>query len=320
MNKILFLLIAFLFFSCASMPQKTVTEEVVSDETPKTETKPIAIQNTSSKLENEFKDLLKNIDIKIVSAPKSKKIIYSGNDWTESYVVSVTKNDEPIPNFSVTVSYPSSRQNNVIVYENMQLTTDDDGKINFLPNASNIAIKDKITFYPTPVSSSPEIQKLAMEISVDAPFIVKSKYVTHPGGIIYVWNYNENGKPTMNNFELLQCMRNAGVNAGNAPVSSSSYLDKPNSVVYNDCKKIVGDAARFLIVGYFKYAKPAETNESGATVTLEASVSGIDMTNGNELIKITKSLSVTDKSAWDAEKKCRTQLATILSDELIYGM
>lgn len=314
--------LSILEISCASSPKNDQSGEITQEETvvEKTikEPKSITVQNTSNQLEKNFKKLLDDIELKVVSAPKNT--VYAGSAFKNPYIVSVTDANGAVADFDVTISWPVSRKNDVISYNTTSMKTCADGTIRFVPETPSIAVKDVVSFYPTPVSSSAEIVQAAFSAGVQAPFAVKSNVIKYPGGILYVYDFNENGRPTTNNFTLLQNLRNAGINAGNAPVRDTSYLSKSPSEIYAVCKEIAGNAANFLIIGTFKYASPAVSDENGATVTLTADITCINMKDGAILYETTQTDSATDKNKWSAEQKCRTSLAEKVADAVIYGM
>lgn len=290
---------------------ETVTEKV------KKEPKQIAVKNTTNQQESAFKELVDSIELKVVSKPKT---VYAKKPFNTSYVVNVSNAEGPVKDFDITVSYPTSRTNDTITYNNIQLKTDEKGNITFSPDVPKFAVKDEVTFYPTPVSSNSAVVQAAYNAAVKAPYAVKSNYVTYPYGILFVYDYNESGKPTTNNFTLLQSLRNSGVSVGNAPVSSTSYFSKPISELYTATHSIVGNAYNFLVSGTFKYAEPAVEAEGSATVKLVADITCVDMKNGNILYQTKIEDSATDKTKWNAEQKCKKTLAEKVSDAIIYGM
>lgn len=320
-------LVSALLFSCASTP-KTSDSETVNDEdltvsesssTGKVirEPKPISVQNTSNQLEKNFKTVLENIELKVTSKPKTTSV---GRAFNTSYVVNVTDANGPLSGFDLTVNWPVGKSNGTITYSSAQLKTDANGNATFTPAAPKFAVKDQVTFYPTPVSSSPNVVQAAYERSVTAPYAVKSSYIAYPGGVLFTYDFNESGWPTTNNFTLLQTLRNSGVNVGNSPVSDPAYFDKPVSELYKATYDITGAAYKFMVVGTFKYAEPASENENGVSVTLTADLTCVDMKNGNVLYKTIFSETTTDKTKWNAEQKCRKALAEKAADEIIYGM
>lgn len=324
---------AAIFASCTTSPKPEKTAQE-SDEYEIEETEPqgkvireprmLSVQNTASEKEKEFKELLDRIELKVVSAPNTKKPVYAGNAFQAPYVVSVRDEKGPLADFNVTISWPVTRSNDTITYSTTQMQTDSQGKISFLPGIPSIAVKDTITFYPSPVTSSPQIVQAAYSNAVTAPYVVKSKYTTYPGGILFVYDYNEKDTPTTNNFTLLQKLRNAEINAGNAPISEASYLTKSPAEIYKACLDItqgeIKKATNFLIIGTFKYAKPAEETASGTTVTLTADITCLDMKDGEIKYKTKITDSQTDKSKWNAETLCKQSLATKVADAIIYGM
>ncbi|MBQ1629506.1 MAG: hypothetical protein II098_10200 [Treponema sp.] len=316
-------------FSCASVPapsdvEKTdddnfITQDNESRQEGKVikEPKPISVQNTSNQLETEFKNLLKRIELKVESSPKATT---ANRGFNAPYVVTVKDENGPVAGLELTVNWPIGRTNDTVTYSATRIKTDSEGKVSFTPAAPKFAVKDKVTFYPSPVSSSSQIVKAAYETAVSAPYAVKSEYLGYPGGLLYTYDFNEKGNPTTNNFLLLQSLRNIGVNVGNSPVSDTSYFNMPVSELYKETYNIVGKSYKFMVMGAFKYAAPAEETADGATVTLTADITCIDMNNGNILYKTSFTETVTDKNKWTADQKCRKILAEKAADAIVYGM
>ncbi len=295
-------------------------EEIPAVEKIKKEPKQISVKNTSNQQEVAFKELVDSLELEITSRPT--KTVYSNKNFDSPYIVTVTGKDGPVKDLDITVSYPSARTNDTITFNNIQLKTDGEGKISFRPEKTGFAVKSEVTFYPTPISSNSSIVQASYNAAVKAPFNVKSSYVTYPYGILYVYDFNEKGRPTTNNFTLLQSLRNAGVSVGNSPVSDTSYFNKPVSELYTANHNIVGNMYNFLVIGSFKYAEPAieDAEKATATVKLVADITCVDMKNGNTIYKTTFEESATDKTKWNAEQKCRKLLAEKAADAIIYGM
>lgn len=321
-------LIAIFIASCASTPKPSDSQAAhddnlvsqggsVQDAKVIREPKPISVQNTSNQLEKNFKDKLNDLEIKITTSPKTTVV---GKAFSSPYTVQVKDSAGPVSGFDLTVNWPAGSANGTITYSTAQLKTDDEGKAVFTPSAPKFAVKDSVTFYPTPVSSSPAIVQAAYERAVTAPYAVKSSYIGYPGGVLFTYDFNEKGNPTTNNFTFLQTLRNLGVNVGNSPVSDTSYFNKPVSELYKATYDITGAAYKFMVSGTFKYASPAVETEDGVTVTLTADITCVDMKNGNVLYKTVFSETTTDKTKWNAEQKCRKILAEKAADAIIYGM
>ncbi|MBQ5632672.1 MAG: hypothetical protein IIU99_06190, partial [Treponema sp.] len=220
--------------SAPSTEQEEVVEKVV-----KKEPKPLSVKNKTNQLENDFLAKLADIELKLVSAPKQT---FKTREFSAPFVVKAENQNGPVVDFDITVSYPVSKKDNSIVYDVVQLKTDADGKISFKPTgAQTFAAKDFVTFYPTPITATSSVVQAAYDMAVKAPWNVKSD-LTWYSGLLYVYDFNESGKPTTNSFYLLQNLRNAGVNVGNAPLSSASYFEKPLADLYKDTKEIVGNS------------------------------------------------------------------------------
>lgn len=324
---------AFFITSCATT--KSVTQEetkeiqdttIISDEIEedsivvekvRKEPKPISVQNTSNQQEIEFKELLNKIELKIVSSPKTTSV---NKAFSVPYIINVSDENGGVADLDITVNWPVGKSNNTVTYSSTQIKTDVSGNATFTPAAPKFAVKDQVTFYPSPVSSSSNIIKAAYDVAISAPYAAKSNYINYPGGVLFVYDFKENGRADSNNFTMLQTLRNSGVNVGNSPISDTSYFDKPINELYKATYDIVGQAYKFMVMGSFKYAEPATETENGFTVKLTADITCVDMNTGNVIYKTSFSESVTDKNKWNADQKCRKLLAEKAADAIVYGM
>ena len=318
--NILMLSVAFsMITSCATTNNTSVKieQEEVVEKVVKKEPKPLSVKNKTNQLENEFLAKIADIELKLVSYQKQ---VYKTKEFTSPYVVLAENKDGPVVDFNITVSYPISRKDNTVTYDIIQLTTDSEGKISFKPTGvQSFSAKDFVTFYPTPITSTSSVVHAAYDMAIKAPWNVKSD-MTWYSGLLYVYDFNESGKPTTNSFYLLQDLRNAGVNVGNAPVSSTAYFDKPISDLYNDTKEIVGNSQKFMVFGSFKYAKPVEETENGFVATLVADMNCIDMKTGVSFLSFQIVETYEDTTKYKAADKCKANLAQKVADALIFGM
>ena len=267
----------------------------------KREAKPLSVKTKTNQQETEFIKKLSDIDIKLISSPKP---IFQTQNFKTPYTVLVEDSNGPVSDFDITVSFPSSKTKDSVIYETVQLKTDSEGKISFKPKTPEFALKDKVTFYPSPVNSTKAMVNASYDLAVTAPYPVKSSNLWYQG-ILYVYDFNENGKPTSNSTQLLTTLRNSGVNVGNAPISSTSYYDKPMSQLYKDCFAIVGNSCRFLVAGSIKFAEPVKETENGFTCTLNADISCFNMKNGEELCAFQITETVSNLNRYKAISECK---------------
>lgn len=307
------------FTSCVStnVSNNTQVEEEVTEKVVKKEPKPIAVKNKANQLETDFIEKLKDIELKVVSSPRQ---IYKTKEFTSAYVVMAQNQEGPVQDLKITVSYPISRKDNTIVYDLKEFTTDEKGSISFKPEGvQNFAAQDVVTFYPTPVTNSSTVVQASYDVAVTSPWLVKSDYTWY-SGLLYVYDFNENNRPTTNSFYLLQDLRNAGLNVGNAPLSNTSYFDKPLTDLYNDTKEIVGNSQKFMVYGSLKFQKPVEQTDSGYSCTLVADISCIEMKTGSVFYKFQLTETALEKNKYDSVDKCKSRLAEKVANALIYGM
>lgn len=282
----------------------------------KREAKPLSVKTKTNQQETEFIKKLSDIDIKLISSPKP---IFQTQNFKTPYTVLVEDSNGSVSDFDITVSFPSSKTKDSVIYETVQLKTDSEGKISFEPKTPEFALKDKVTFYPSPVNSTQAMVNASYDLAVTAPYLVKSSNLWYQG-ILYVYDFNENGKPTSNSTQLLTTLRNSGVNVGNAPISSTSYYDKPMSQLYKDCFAIVGNSCRFLVAGSIKFAEPVKESENGFTCTLNADISCFNMKNGEELCAFQITETVSNLNRYKAISECKNLLAEKIAEEIMYGM
>ena len=282
----------------------------------KREAKPLSVKTKTNQQETEFIKKLSDIDIKLLSSPKP---IFQTQNFKTPYTVLVEDSNGPVSDFDITVSFPSSKTKDSVIYETVQLKTDSEGKISFKPKTPEFALKDKVTFYPSPVNSTQAMVNASYDLAVTAPYLVKSSNLWYQG-ILYVYDFNENGKPTSNSTQLLTTLRNSGVNVGNAPISSTSYYDKTMAQLYKDCFAIVGNSCRFLVAGSIKFAEPVKETENGFTCTLNADISCFNMKNGEELCAFQITETVSNLNRYKAISECKNLLAEKIAEEIMYGM
>lgn len=318
--NILMLSVAFsIITSCATTSNTSVKveQEEVVEKVVKKEPKPLSVKNKTNQLENEYLAKIADIELKLISYQKQ---VFKTKEFTSPFVVKAENQDGPVADFNITVSYPVSKKDNTITYDIVQLTTDAEGKVSFKPSGvQTFAAKDFVTFYPTPITATSSVVQASYDMAIKAPWNVKSD-LTWYQGLLYVYDFNESGKPTTNSFYLLQDMRNAGVNVGNAPVSSTAYFDKPISDLYTDTKEIVGNSQKFMVFGSFKYVKPVEESENGFVATLVADMNCIDMKTGASFMTFQIVETHEDSTKYKAVDKCKANLAEKVAEALIFGM
>ena len=282
----------------------------------KREAKPLSVKTKTNQQETEFIKKLSDIDIKLISSPKP---IFQTQNFKTPYTVLVEDSNGPVSDFDITVSFPSSKTKDSVIYETVQLKTDSEGKISFKPKTPEFALKDKVTFYPSPVNSTQAMVNASYDLAVTAPYLVKSSNLWYQG-ILYVYDFNENGKPTSNSTQLLTTLRNSGVNVGNAPISSTSYYDKPMSQLYTHRFATAANSCRFLVAGSVKFAEPIKETENGFTCTLNADISCFNMKNGEELCAFQITETVSNLNRYKAISECKNLLAEKIAEEIMYGM
>lgn len=290
--------------------------------------------------EIEYAESLTNIFIKSISSPKE---IIKGRKFKEPFKFSVSKiqniesqtestdenstttTETPIANFKVNVKYPSSKEKTELQFSTIELTSDENGIISFNPENTNFTCASSIQVFPAipqDVNASDEVvinaiqqKKITKDIKIKSDIINK-------GAVLFVWEYNEKGRPTGNSYNILSELRKRGITlTGNAPVSDVSYIEKPLSELYQANFEIIGSTMYgYLLSGTLKFEQPVTKVEDGYTCTLVFQLDGIDMKTGDVIFSTTQSHSAQGSNWNNCVSKCKNELTVKIVDELIYGL
>ena len=290
--------------------------------------------------EIEYAESLTNIFIKSISSPKE---IIKGRKFKEPFKFSVSKiqniesqtestdenstttTETPIANFKVNVKYPSSKEKAELQFSTIELTSDENGMISFNPENTNFTCASSIQVFPAipqDVNASDEVvinaiqqKKITKDIKIKSDIINK-------GAVLFVWEYNEKGRPTGNSYNILSELRKRGITlTGNAPVSDVSYIEKPLSELYQANFEIIGSTMYgYLLSGTLKFEQPVTKVEDGYTCTLVFQLDGIDMKTGDVIFSTTQSHSAQGSNWNNCVSKCKNELTVKIVDELIYGL
>ena len=290
--------------------------------------------------EIEYAESLTNIFIKSISSPKE---IIKGRKFKEPFKFSVSKiqniesqtestdenstttTETPIANFKVNVKYPSSKEKTELQFSTIELTSDENGIISFNPENTNFTCATSIEVSPAipqDINASDEVvinaiqqKKITKDIKIKSDIINK-------GAVLFVWEYNEKGRPTGNSYNILSELRKRGITlTGNAPVSDVSYIEKPLSELYQANFEIIGSTMYgYLLSGTLKFEQPVTKVEDGYTCTLVFQLDGIDMKTGDVIFSTTQSHSAQGSNWNNCVSKCKNELTVKIVDELIYGL
>lgn len=218
-----------------------------------------------------------------------------------------------LENFSVTVKYPVSRNNDDIVFATKEIITNNEGEILFTPDVPVFSFDEKITFYPTI-----QKDKNNIEYSVSSPFIVKTN-LAKENAIVYVFDFDENGKVLSNSLAILRELINSGVKSGNSPISSASYVNKSLESLYKATYPIVG-LQGFMVTGTVTFEEPVTQVEDVFECKLKAQISCLDMKDGKVLYSTTKSASAKANTKQKAIQDCKKVLAQKTVRSILYSM
>ena len=282
---------------------------------------PIEAQETPSPdviEQNEFLARISGIALNVVSFPKQT---VKHAPFPSAYTLLVKDAEgKEVSGIPITVSYPASRTDDSIVYDTTVLTTDENGRIEFMPDVPTSSFDEVVSFYPTPVNSNPETVEAARAVSVTAPFKVRTDLVKK-SGILYVFDFDEKDRALTNSRYILRDFINSGVRSGNSPIPSPNYLNRNIDALYKATRAIVGDSAGFMVSGSIKFAAPLQRQDNGTyACTLVADVVCVNMKNGEVLYKTRQTASETGTSQYLAAEACRKKIASQTVHAILYGM
>lgn len=227
----------------------------------------------------------------------------------------------PIEGFEITVSLPENKDGINLVYAQKNFTTDENGIVSFTPDVPAFAAKAQIYAYPSIPEDLSLTQNDMAEFTATADFISESDVVAK-GAIMFVFEYNENGKSPKNSYDVLSGLRKKGVyQIGNAPISDSSYITASKEKIYRENYEYVGTDFGYLIGGTVTFANPVEKTDEGNYIAhMIANMYGIDMKTGAVIYEQTNEYTNTGSNWSKAVDGCRKELTALVVDSIMNGL
>ena len=305
-----------LFVSCTSTPGNKSGIGADASKAKKTEEAVAAPEPTAEEL---FLQKISDINIEVTKNPSKTK---KNKPFGSGYEISVVDSgDNPVSDFPVTVKYPKEKDGSEIVYGEDTLYTDDNGTATFEPQTPDFAASAIVKFYPHVPDGLDIPQEVIDQHTAYGDFAVESDIATK-GAIMFVFEYNENGKSPKNSYDILSGLRQKGVyNIGNAPISDASYIDASKEKIYKENYAYVGTSFGYLIGGTVKFTNPVEKNSDGTyTASMAAYIYGIDMKTGMVIYEETTEYSSSGANWNKAVDSCRTTLTNVAVDSIMFGL
>ena len=306
-----------LAFSCASTPktgeQTGTAATQITEELPP----PTASELYTQKIQASKLTLLSS------SRETTKTKIF-----TSPYILKAEDSEgKALESFEISVVYPEKRVNGEIVFTETAITTNAEGKAEFLPPPPEYSFNSEISFFPKYEKDSlseeeaEKIAKIAKENTITAPFKVQTN-LKAAGGVIAVVDFNQNGKaitsnPVSSSNLLMTLMKLGFIKIGNAPQDVSDAVIQNNETKIHTRAKAI--AQSFIIFGTVKIDS-SEKTEAGFSYTLTGEVKAMDAKTGAITFKTEKTLTVTEKNDWNALANARKTLAEQLANEIKYGI
>lgn len=265
-----------------------------------------------------FIDSLAGVKIEITQTPK---VANYNKDFSCSFKAIVTDADgNALPGYAVTVSYPCGRKDGVLQFATEALTSDDAGNVEFTSKALEFGVDDFVSFYPTPAFEDAAVEEACKNHSAKAEIKAKSD-ITKKGALLFVWDYNEKGRPVNNSYDVMSELRSYGITmVGNAPVNEQSDIGTPIDKLYKKNFEIVEDAYGYLICGTIKFTEPVTEIEGGYECELLAEITVVNMKNGAVVLEKSYTNKATGKNWSTCTGKCKEDLAVIICKDFVFGL
>ena len=299
------------FFSCQSSSKQDSLAD--SNET-----------KTSVGSSESEKSRLNDINISVVSSPNATS---KGKAFSAPYNIHVAKSDgTSCANFSIIVEYPAARDVDSISFEKETLVTDESGNASFSAPTPQFSAKSLVSFYP---ESSPALKNLAEASKATAAWNVRTNTNSRSGILVSVVDYSQDGKMIVGGGSqpstqaLTAALWKSGLmGAQNADFHNS--LDADDSArIQADAKRLVSGNTtfRYVVYGRVKYVEKMSQDAQGNwIVSLKGDVGALELAMGKVLLKANKSVSVKDKSQWNALKNAQEEMARQFAEEIVYGL
>lgn len=304
LKSLLFISVLFCFVSCASTPTND------SENAPRA---PREIGNKLSAEDSAFLEKLNQLNFTVIKSPKETKC---NKAFASDFVFAVTDSEgNPVADYAVTLTCPSVDDEVTVVNG----VTDSEGKFTYTAEVPVQGNNAYVTFAPATASTQKAVLDAVEAKTVKAPYKVKGT-IADKGAILFVWDFNEKDRALNDSYEILATIRNRGITmAGNAPVSDSSYFNRPVADVYKLNKDIVGNAYGYLIIGTIKFIKPVEQVENEYLCSLVADIKVVRMSDGEVAYSNVFTNEAYGSSWTKCTSKCKSELANKIIEEIIYN-
>ena len=262
---------------------------------------------------------ISNYSLKFTKIPEKIK---KGKQFASAFEVSVLNGSgEPARDFDVRFLYPARKSGSQVVFEAAVIKTDENGIAAYDPGTVEFSAKTIITAYPDIPSNLNLDYDTQSFPTAQADFIVESD-IAAKGAILFVFEYNENGKAPKNSYDILSGLRKKGVTMiGNAPISDTAYINASKEKIYKENFEYVGTDFGYLIGGTIKFLNPVEKNEDGTyTASLIAELYGIEMKTGNVIYENTTEYTGSGTNWGKAVEDAKKGLTTMAVDSIVYGL
>ena len=305
--------------SCASNNQenpKNNDDKVLVSDIPEQQEEILIPEPTAEEL---FLQKIDGIKIEFTKIPpKTKK----NKDFSSAYELLVTdKDSNPLTDFEVALIVPVKGSDNKVTSTREVFITDENGCVSYMPSTPDFAANTKVAAFPF-VPDNLVIDNNNIEpYKTYADFLVESD-VASKGAIMFVFEYNENGKAPKNSYDILSGLRKKGVyQIGNAPISDTDYINASKEKIYKENYEYVGTDYGYLIGGTVKFANPVEKDEDGTyTATMVANIYGIEMKTGYVIYE--NNFEYTSSGAnWNkAVESCKQKLNAQIVNSIMFGL
>ena len=325
---ILFAASLFLCVSCESTKQQAPeAEEQAEVVRASTERKKESASSAASSSKNQFKKVLQEMKISVVSSPKDT---VAGKPFSSPYKIqAVTADGQPCAAIKIIAEYPASKKGESVAFENASLVTDQNGFAEFSAPLPAFAAKSNVLFYPEPPSSAPELVRMASAAAAEAPWRARTNLGNHTGILVSIVDYRQNGTINIGNGSQPSAQALTGslwkvglMGAQNADFHNSIDADDPARIRSDALKQLNGNSLfKFVVYGRVKYASEITKDDDGFyTATFSGDLGALNIATGEVLLKTSKTVTAKDKSEWKVLSNAQQEMAKLFCEELLYSL
>lgn len=276
-------------------------------------------QKTYSLMQDEIDSFLGSFSFEEVNVPSAA---ICGKAFKSAFKVSLSSSVDGFnpSSIDVIVEYPALDPEGNKVVATKRIVPSSTGEIVFESPVTSFATKSSVTFRLDLPNVFYQNFENAPKISLDYKVSTNLKA---SGGSIAVVDYNKSGKVITSDSATSSAILTALINKGFIGIGNCDFTSAVTSgndaTVQKEAQALFQGSVTYLVYGTVKY-ELAEKVDSGYRIVLNGTIKVRNIKKNTELLNISVVADATEKTEWAALNAARKQLASIVSENILYGM